>query len=38
MGGTRWVEPVELEGEVREHPERFTPWFKLALERVRSVV
>ena len=38
VGGTRWVEPAELEGEVREHPERFTPWFKLALERVRTVL
>lgn len=38
VGGTRWVEPAELGGEVRGHPERFTPWFKLALERVRAVM
>ena len=27
-----------LEREVGEHPERFTPWFKIALERVRQVI
>jgi hypothetical protein len=32
------VEPAELEQELREHPNDFTPWFKLALERVRAVL
>lgn len=35
---TRWVEPAALAAEVRTSPETFTPWFKLALERVRSVL
>lgn len=37
VGGVRWVEPAALETELREHPEIFTPWFKLARERVRDV-
>ena len=35
---TRWVEPKALDAEVRARPETFTPWFKLALERVRDVL
>ena len=35
---TRWVEAKALDAEVRTRPETFTPWFKLALERVRSVL
>ena len=38
VGKVRWVEPAALERELREHPEEFTPWFKLALERVRKVL
>ena len=34
VAGVRWVSPVELRLEVRAHPERFTPWFKIVLERV----
>ena len=34
----RWVEPGELAQELQEHPESFTPWFKLAWERVREVL
>jgi isopentenyl-diphosphate delta-isomerase len=29
-----WVEPRELMEDVRRRPERYTPWFKLVLERV----
>jgi isopentenyl-diphosphate delta-isomerase len=29
-----WVEPRELLEDVRRRPERYTPWFKLVLERV----
>ena len=36
VAAVRWVEPAGLDREVREHPERFTPWFKIALERVRE--
>ena len=38
VGEVRWVEVGDLEREVREHPEVFTPWFKIALERVRDVL
>lgn len=37
VGAVRWVAPAELEREVRAQPEAFTPWFKLALERVRAL-
>jgi isopentenyl-diphosphate delta-isomerase len=30
----RWVEPRELMQDVEQHPERYTPWFKLVLSRV----
>jgi isopentenyl-diphosphate delta-isomerase len=38
VGGVRWVEPAELAREVENHPESFTPWFKLALERVKDLL
>lgn len=34
----RWVEPSELIREVAESPERFTPWFKIVIERVMERV
>lgn len=34
----RWLEPAALAREVRAHPERFTPWFKLAMDRVRDLI
>lgn len=34
VGNVRWVAPADLEREVSEHPETFTPWFKLARDRV----
>lgn len=37
-GEVRWVEPAALEQELRAHPENFTPWFKIALERVREIL
>jgi len=30
---TRWVTPDALAREVASHPERFTPWFRLYLQR-----
>ncbi len=38
VGATRWIDPAELEAELRAHPESFTPWFKLALEQVRALL
>lgn len=32
----RWVSRADLEQEAAAHPERFTPWFKLAMVRVRE--
>ena len=36
VGEVRWVEPAELDAEVRERPETFTPWFRIAYGRVRA--
>ena len=30
----QWVDPQELLADVGEHPERYTPWFRIVLERV----
>jgi isopentenyl-diphosphate delta-isomerase len=30
----KWVAASELRSDVRKNPEKYTPWFKLALERV----
>ena len=30
----RWVNPEGLERDVRENPEKYTPWFRKVLERV----
>ena len=38
VGGVRWVAPAELAREVENCPETFTPWFKLALERVKDLL
>jgi len=32
----RWIGPDELENEIAEHPERFTPWFLEEWPRVRN--
>lgn len=37
VGATRWVAPADLERELQAHPELFTPWFKLACDRVRAL-
>jgi isopentenyl-diphosphate delta-isomerase len=34
----RWVLPAELLEDVRQFPRRYTPWFKLVLERVLDQV
>lgn len=36
VAATRWVEPEALAADVQAQPEAYTPWFKLALERVRN--
>jgi isopentenyl-diphosphate Delta-isomerase len=38
VGSVRWVDPAGLARELQKHPEAYTPWFKLALERVRAVL
>ncbi len=38
VGAVRWVEIRALEAELRARPETFTPWFRLALERVKAVL
>jgi len=35
VDGWRWVDAVELAREVDEHPERFTPWFRIALSKIQ---
>lgn len=30
----KWVKPEDLKIDVREHPEKYTYWFKLVLDRV----
>lgn len=37
VAGVRWVETGELLDGVKAHPERYTPWFKIVLERVLAV-
>ena len=34
VGETRWVVRKDLERELREGEENFTPWFKIAFERI----
>ena len=38
VGAVRWIEPAALEQELRSDPGGFTPWFKLARERVQAVL
>jgi hydroxymethylglutaryl-CoA reductase len=32
----RYVDPKALDAEMAQHPERFTPWFKMEWERLRN--
>lgn len=34
IDGWKWVDPAALLADVNAHPERYTPWFKIALVRV----
>lgn len=36
--GWKWVSIEELEKDIDNHPERYTPWFKIAIKRVVSVI
>ncbi|MBN1954174.1 MAG: isopentenyl-diphosphate Delta-isomerase [Anaerolineae bacterium] len=36
VGDWKWVAMDDLQRDVREHPERYTHWFRLAIERVIS--
>ena len=38
VGEVRWTAPADLEREVRENPGAFTPWFKIAFDRVRGLL
>jgi len=38
VGATRWVDPDALAQEVRDCPGDFTPWFKIAFDRVVGIV
>ena len=38
VGAVRNVDLAELERDMREHPETFTPWFKIAFDRVRDIL
>jgi isopentenyl-diphosphate delta-isomerase len=33
----RWIDPAQLDDELRADPERFTPWFRMEWLRVRDV-
>jgi len=32
----KWISPEELKKDVLEHPEKYTPWFKIVLKRVEE--
>jgi isopentenyl-diphosphate delta-isomerase len=34
----RWIAPQALDQELADHPDRFTPWFKLEWPRVRDTL
>ena len=38
VDATRWMAPSAHDAERRAQPENFTPWFKIALERVRDIL
>lgn len=38
VAGVRWLEPERLLAEIEEHPGRFTPWFRLILEKMPQLV
>ncbi len=38
VNACRWLSPEALDRELAEHPDRFTPWFKLEWPRVRDTL
>jgi len=34
IGDFEWIDPEVLQEDVKNHPERYTPWFKIVLDRV----
>lgn len=38
VAGWRWVTQADLHQEIAEHPERFTPWFRIYAERFPDLV
>lgn len=36
VGAVRWISPADLDRELTEHPEHFTPWLHLEWERLRE--
>ena len=37
ISAVRWVNMPRLEEEIENHPERFTPWFKLEVKQLTSI-
>jgi isopentenyl-diphosphate delta-isomerase len=33
VAAVRWVRPADLRAEIAAHPDRFTPWFRIYVER-----
>jgi isopentenyl-diphosphate Delta-isomerase len=38
VAAMRWLDIVSLEGEIQAHPERFTPWFRIAWPLVKESI
>ena len=34
IGDFKWIDPKELQQDVKNHPENYTPWFKIVLNKV----
>ncbi|MFB6217275.1 MAG: isopentenyl-diphosphate Delta-isomerase [Candidatus Aenigmatarchaeota archaeon] len=37
-GDWKWEDPEEVERDVENNPDRYTPWFRIALDRVIDIV
>ncbi len=38
IGDWKWIAPADLREDVDRHPQEYTPWFKIALDRVLARV
>ncbi len=34
--GWKWISMAELREDIKKHPDKYSPWFKLSLERLNS--